>query len=119
MREFFPFFKGRPEGADSIGHTACVLILGLAGGAPEADRPAARLQRASDGLHPGPGVAGAGPWGGRPALQLRLGLQEGDHPRPHGVSTEAPQYTVLTTRFSITGNNKSHKQWLTIMHDSR
>lgn len=67
-------FAGRPKGADSAGHAARVGLLGLAGGAAEVDQPAARVQRASDGLHPGPGVTGAGPGGGRPALQLRFRL---------------------------------------------
>lgn len=81
-----PFFTGRPKGADSIGHAACVCVFGLARGAAEIDQPAACLQRAPHRLHPGPGLTGAGPRRGRPALQLRLGLQEGDHPRPDRVS---------------------------------
>lgn len=65
-------FVGRPKGADSAGHASCVGVFRLAGGAAEVDQPAAGVQRASDGLHPGPGVTGAGPGGGRPALQLRF-----------------------------------------------
>lgn len=65
-------FIGRPKGADSVGHAACVGVFGLAGGAAEVDQPAARVQRAPDGLHPGPGVTGAGSGRGRPALQLRF-----------------------------------------------
>lgn len=86
--QIIPLFTGRPKGADSIGHTACVRVFWLAGGAAEVDQPAARVQRASHRLYPGSGVAGAGPRCGRPALQLWLWLQEGDHPWPHRVSRE-------------------------------
>lgn len=84
--------SGWPEGADSLGHAARIGVFGLAGGAAEADQPAARVQRASDRLHPGAGAAGAGPRRGRPQVQLRLRLQEGDHPGPHRVSTTCPCY---------------------------
>ena len=96
MWESFCFFAGWPKGDDPIGHAACVCVFRLAGGAAEVDRPAASVQRASDRLHPGPGVTGAGPRRGRPALQLRLQLQEGDHTWPHRVSREATEtkYTI-------------------------
>ena len=96
MWESFCFFAGWPKGDDPIGHAACVCVFRLAGGAAEVDRPAASVQWASDRLHPGPGVTGAGPRRGRPALQLRLQLQEGDHTWPHRVSREATEtkYTI-------------------------
>lgn len=86
-------FPGWPEGADSLGHAACVGVFRLAGGVAEAHQPAARVQPAPDRLHPGAGAAGSGPRRGRPQVQLWLGLQEGNHPGPHRVSRTWPRYS--------------------------
>lgn len=108
------FFKGRSKGADSISHTACVLVFWLAGGAAEVNQPAARVQRASDRLHPGPGVAGIGPWGGCTALQLRLWLQKGDYPWPHRVSVYREESFIKMAQIV----KKCVFCWLFLYHNS-